>query len=231
MFTLELDYVLHFVPPMSEHGGGISFTRTIELPFAPFNKLNVFGSELEDCPYPPGLPLRDVSWDMDRGCFLATTVLIVHGPVAEIPDALASLRDRGWRPGSFQDRYHADDESEEDLAAGAGEDGSDEHIDVDELERLEREPPRRRPRKLNELIKALVRAMVESGDNLAAAYALDKTGFVFTEGEARHSRDNRAHTWMTAYSEYERLSADDRHSWRRKTKRYRAIQRIQPFES
>ena len=95
MFTLELDYVLRIVPPMTEHSGGIVFTRTFELPFPPFEKLHLFARDLEDCPYPPGLRIDDVCWDLDRGCFLATTELIVHGPVAEIPWALASLRDRG----------------------------------------------------------------------------------------------------------------------------------------
>jgi hypothetical protein len=36
MFTLELDMLLRFVPPMLENSAGGVVTRTIELPFVPF---------------------------------------------------------------------------------------------------------------------------------------------------------------------------------------------------
>ena len=126
------------------------------MPFPPFEKLHLFARDLDDCPYPPGLELKDVCWDMDRGCFLATTELIVHGPVAKIPSSLSSLRERGWRPGSFEDRYHDDDDQDDDLVADDDHEADRNTVDFDELERLEQESPRKRPKKLNQLIKSLV---------------------------------------------------------------------------
>jgi hypothetical protein len=142
---------------------------------------------------------------------------------------LSSLRERGWRPGSFEDRYHGDDDQDDDLVVDNDHEADRNAVDFDELERLEQESPRKRPKKLNQLIKSLVRAMVEAGDDSAAAYALDKTGLVYTEREAHQSKDERAQAWIRAYREHEELNDAEWRRWRRKVKRYRSIQRIEPW--
>jgi hypothetical protein len=47
MFTLELDLILHYCPPMDEHGGGIHLTRSVELPFAPVCGQLIAGRRLD----------------------------------------------------------------------------------------------------------------------------------------------------------------------------------------
>lgn len=121
-------------------------TRTVELPFPPFDGLRLFARGMDQCPYPPGFPLKDVTWDMKRGTFLADTHLSIGDSVAMIPATLADYRVRGGKPGSYQDYYDKDDDdvsndaSRTDAPAGNGSAG---HLDLepDELERLETMPP------------------------------------------------------------------------------------------
>lgn len=59
-FRLELDLVLHFVPPMDERGPGITLTRTLELPFAPYSGLVIYSRRLDSFPDPLGFHLNNV---------------------------------------------------------------------------------------------------------------------------------------------------------------------------
>jgi hypothetical protein len=229
MYQVELDYVLRFVPPMSEHSGGLVLTRTLELPFPPYKKLYLFAKDLDDCPYPPGLRLDEVTWDIDRECFLATTELIVHGPIADIPWLLSSYLERGWQVGSLMGQYETDDDLDEEPADEVDVPEGTDDWDMDALEALEKESPRRRPKALNQLVKALVRVMVENGDDMAAAYALDRTGLVISLRDAEHGREPHDRVWLEAYREFEDLDNDSYKKWRRKVCRYRRIDKIEPF--
>lgn len=216
---------------MSEHSGGIVFTRTVELPFPPFDKLHLFSVDFEECPIPPGFPLKNVAWDLDRKCFLATSEMTFCGPIFEIPMTLQCIREKGWRLGSYQEHYPAFDESDDETSSENVE-GTGSEMDWDELESLEKVIPRMRPKWFNQIVKALVRSMVEAGDDLAAAYALDRTGFVFTRREAAIYRDHeeKARVWESAYREYDDLGSDDWNAWRRRVKRYKNLHRIAPIK-
>ncbi len=132
MFKLELDLHLYFDPPMADHGDGIAVTRTIDVPFPPWSGLLVYGRELDECPSPGGWPLKDVTWDVDRGVFLATTSLHSGGvPMAMIPDVVRAYVDRGWRLGSYMDLYEEPNEDESPEDDDAVEGGS---VDEDEME-------------------------------------------------------------------------------------------------
>lgn len=239
VITLELDLVLSFQPPMSDHGGGIVLTRTIELPFAPFDGLHLFAREMDQCPYPPGFPLKNVAWDLERGRFLADTHLSISDSVAMIPVTLADYRERGWKPGSYQDYYHADDKDDDEderaeaVAPADGPAGSETSgelgLEFDELEKLESMPPRKRPREFNRLVQALVRCMVDCADDFAAAYAIDKTGWVLSDRVAQHNRDEEHQTWLRAYRYFNDLPEPERRRWYRRVRRYPDIHSIEPF--
>jgi hypothetical protein len=76
VFKVEIDFVVTFVPPMSQHSRGITLTRAIELPFHPSRDVNIFGRDLmEDGSEPMGIKFKDIIWDMDRQVFFAKTYL------------------------------------------------------------------------------------------------------------------------------------------------------------
>ena len=94
MFKLELDLLLYFVPPMDERGQGIRLTRSLELPFPPINGLYLSGIAMDDPPTPMGCRINDLTWDLDRQVFMATTQLTNHDfPIATIPDEIGSWID------------------------------------------------------------------------------------------------------------------------------------------
>ena len=104
MNKVELDLHLVFQPPMDDSSDGIIITRTIELPFTPFNGLRVFSRVWEDGPEPYGLELTDVLWEMDRAVFLAKTRHTwVDLPIAFIPHEIRDWLGRGWRWGSYEE--------------------------------------------------------------------------------------------------------------------------------
>jgi hypothetical protein len=107
MYKLELDVALKFDPPMRDDSPGILVTRTVDLPFIPFEGLALYSGSWDGWPEPRGLKLQDVVWDVDRGTFLATSVSAVEGmPIASIPAELSDWVGRGWRFGSYNDTYN-----------------------------------------------------------------------------------------------------------------------------
>src|SRR5208283_2836283 len=106
MFALELDVSLCFVPPMDERARGIVVTRTLEMPFPPTEGLFVTGIAMNGQPMAQGFKLKNLTWDLDRQRFFATTSLTSHDfPIAEIPDMIRDWLDRGWQLGSYEDTY------------------------------------------------------------------------------------------------------------------------------
>ncbi|REJ65360.1 MAG: hypothetical protein DWQ31_18350 [Planctomycetota bacterium] len=212
---------------MTENGRGIKLTRTIELPFAPFPGLAIYSNQFDDCPDPMGFVIKELTWDVDRNTFLSSTVLVNHGmPIAEIADELRSWIDRGWRLGSYEDKYgdlHPDvyeDESEDSVA----DDGTD------EWELMEKYPtmsPRKRPREFNRLMGALVRVMAELDNDSPAAYAMAKTKLYF-EDEDKSTQDYPARKkFEDAKREYTDMSFDEQYDWRERVQRtYPRLDRI-----
>lgn len=75
MYTFHVDFVLHFVPPMSDHGPGIRLNRTFELPFPPSASISVFSKDWEGMDDPMGYHLKEIAWDLDRSKFVVGTEL------------------------------------------------------------------------------------------------------------------------------------------------------------
>ena len=95
MFKLELDLVLYFVPPMDEHSQGIRLTYSLELPFLPTNGLYLAGVAMDDPLSPLGFRINDLTWNLDRQFFMATTQLTNHDfPIATIPDEIGNWIER-----------------------------------------------------------------------------------------------------------------------------------------
>lgn len=104
MYTLHLDLHLKFVPPMSKHGLGIVLTRAVQLPFVPASSLRIAGASLDEHGGPSGFGLEELTWDVDREVFSASTQIICHDePLALIPDAIRSWLEMGWELGSYAD--------------------------------------------------------------------------------------------------------------------------------
>lgn len=98
MYTMHVDFVLWYAPPMDDNGHGIRLNRAIELPFPPTEDISVFsksweGMEMED---PMGYHLKEITWDLDRQCFLAETRMSSTGvPIALIPYEIQNLLEQG----------------------------------------------------------------------------------------------------------------------------------------
>lgn len=106
MYTLPLDLHPKFVPPMSEHGPGIVLSRAVQLPFVPASSLRIAGASLDEHGGSIGFGLEELTWDVDREVFSASTQIICHDePLALIPDTIRSWLDLGWELGSYADTY------------------------------------------------------------------------------------------------------------------------------
>ncbi|MEX0585345.1 MAG: hypothetical protein WD176_01785, partial [Pirellulales bacterium] len=193
---------------MEDRGEGIVVTRTIELPFPPSPGLMVYGRDLDECPEPGGWPLKNLTWDIDRKIFLATTSLSSHGmPMALIPDILQGWLARGWRLGSYMETY----QEPEDDAEGAADPAVP--YEEDEMERWHSLPPTKRPKAFNRLMRALVRAMSERCNNLAVAYAMDQTKRYFEEHELKQNSSRAAEKWRQAEQAFEEMPSEQQSAW------------------
>ncbi len=217
MFTLELDLVITYTPPMSEYGGGIHLTRVFHLPFAPFNGLQICGQQIDHAPDPEGFTLKEVVWDIDREVFLGHVELVSHDlPMAEIPSDLRSWTELGWCLGSYRDKYETpDDDEDEDSAPTLGtEDGTQ-----DDWEAMLQQPalsPRQRPKELNTVMRAMVRVMAEEYNDLPVAYAMDKTKRFFSKKQLAENNTKAVQQWHDAVREYVEMDWEQQWPWREK---------------
>jgi hypothetical protein len=215
MFKLELDLVLHFIPPMDERGQGIRLTRSLKLPFPPTNGLHLAGVAMDDPPSPLGFRINDLTWDLDRQVFMATTQLIDHNlPLAAIPDEIANWIERGWRLGSYEDAYEQPEATEDDSSEIAAE-----SVDEwDEDDRLPTMNPRSRPLVFNQSLRALVREMARLHNNEATAYAIDRTKMFFREEQLK-GEPKAAIRFCDARKEFLAMTWDQQCDWREKVLR------------
>lgn len=210
---------------MSDSSRPIILTRTISLPFPPFEGLRVFGKQIDVCPEPEGLGLSEILWDMDRGVFLATTKVSDYGcPFGDIPIVIHEWITRGWKWGSHRDRYaQAEPDDAEDNAEEKVEEGTEDEL-LDELRGV---PLRKRPKELKRAFKAMIRHLAESFD-LSVAYAMDKTGMYFEERPDWDSRtvSPQERAFGQRKSEFEKQPEKAQSAWRKKVLRYRSFEHI-----
>ncbi len=223
MYSLELDLELYFVPPMEDFGNGVALTRTLDLPFVPHSGLIVFGRELDDCPVPGGIPLKDVTWDVDRRVFLAkSTVALQDWPIVAIPDEIGQWVYRGWRLGSYLEQY---EEDEDRLDVGGPELDIDltaycmDEDDWPELTKLQATCHRSRPREFNILFQLVIRLMAERYNNLPTAYAMYKTQRFIAQRESGVPDDPAARQFRAAKQDFKAMAAEQQAAWIRKVKR------------
>lgn len=224
MFRLEVDFRISFIPPMEEHRPGICLTRAFDLPFPPTEGLHLTGK----CFHPDhqtsdGFKLEDVTWDVDRQVFLASTSLVCQDyPLAFIPDDLRELIDQGWRLGSVEETYpepEAPDVESETEGAGGREDEPGAVDEVDKEELLPSADPRSRPASFNKLFRALVREMAVTYNNWHVAYAMDRTQRFFTEEELRGESTSAKEAFRQAVAEFGRKSIDEQLKWQKRVTR------------
>jgi hypothetical protein len=106
LFTLEIDAILFFNPPMSEKAAGIAITNTLQIPFAPFDGLSIVSRIFGEPPMPEGAQLKEVTWDAEREVFMAYTEhVFCDFPILSIPQEIGFWLDLGWKFGSYADKY------------------------------------------------------------------------------------------------------------------------------
>ncbi len=175
-FTLRLDLRYFFEPLMQDFGNGISFSRTIQLPFPPSGSVAIGGKSIEGQYHPPlGYRLSDLVWDYDRQVFLATTTECHAGsPLAILPFEIRTFIDNGWQPGSWQQSY---DDEWEDVVEETDRLSqiSWDTLDDDELAAMETMPASQRPAQFSDLLTTVVRMLFKPKNNEAVAYAIHKT--------------------------------------------------------
>ena len=229
MFNLQLDLVMFFTPPMEQHGKGIRLTRTLQLPFAPFNDLCITGFTIDTHPMPEGFCLKSVVWDVDRSRFTAETFFIQDLPIALIADEIQSWIDIGWDLGSHTDDFPDvyDDSDSLDQEEAAEDEASKADESVDDMDDWQKLSPRNRPKEFNKSFRALIRVMCETHNDTEKAYAMWKTKRFFSDEEVKSDTSPAARQFADATREYLQMPFDAQWDWRERVCRtYPRFERV-----
>jgi hypothetical protein len=179
LFTLEIDAILCFDPPMSDKGPGIPVTHTLQIPFVPFDGLAIVSRIFGEPPMPEGPQLKEVTWDADRQVFMAYNEhVFCDFPILSIPQEINYWLDLGWKYGSCTDKYEPAHRGRKPKKSAFG---PAPQIEDDATKQLYSMKPADRPEYFNHLLDAVVRTMAELNNNWPVAYAMDKTKMYFSE--------------------------------------------------
>ncbi len=214
MYRVDVDLVLRFVPPMGDNGQGIRLTRTIELPFPPVEDVAVFSKEWEGIDDPMGYRLKEITWDIDRECFLADTTISITGiPIAFIPREIRMLLDRGWRYGSYSTQYQA--ERHRGLKRTKLRLIRTKKWDEEEAETWETLPNKARPKEFKTILHAILATMAELHNNERVAYAMMRTdGYVDIADDAPVDKLSPFEKkFAKAMKEFDAMTPDDQWKW------------------
>lgn len=213
MYAVEVDLVVHFLPPMLDIGNGIRLTRTLELPFVPREDIAVFSKEWEGMEDPLGYRLKEITWDVDRNRFLAeTSISMVGTPIAMIPHEIHRLTDHGWKLGSFKDQYSTERKRGRKRAKLPTMKIS--HWDDDEAEQWDVQP-KGRPKEYKLILHTVVAMMATLQNNCIVAYAMLKTGRYADVPEGKQPRDlpPAERRFSEAVEEYLAMNFDKQWKW------------------
>ena len=219
MFAVDVDYVVHFVPPMVDYGHGIRLTRTIELPFPPCEDVSVFSKEWEGMEDPMGYRLKEITWDIDSGRFLADTEMSMTGtPIAMIPHEIRRLVDHGWQFGSYASRYKTERKRGRKRAKLPSLEIGD--WDEDDAEAWNANP-KGRPKEFKLVLHGVVATMAELHNNCSVAYAMLKTGGYVDVPERKMPSELSPleRRFSEATREYESLTSDKQWDWAERVQR------------
>lgn len=96
----------------------------------PEPSIRLCGASIDLCPDPLGFSLEDLTWDIDREVFLASTTLISHDePLAFVPDTIREWIGLGWKLGSYHDTYVEPEEDDSESAIPSVDDGEYERLE------------------------------------------------------------------------------------------------------
>lgn len=213
MFQIELDLILRFTPPMAEHYAGFRLTRSFELPFAPTNGSSVFSQQWEGLDEPLGYILNNVTWDLDRGCFVAETENSITGiPIALIPHEIKMYVDFGWAIGSYKDQYATLGKSgrkRRKLPVLEISGWEDEEAESWQLNKTDR------PKEFKKIWHAVVAMMVDLCNDSAVAYAMLKLGIFVAVPTSEFAKLSPIEIrFRDATHEYETLTFEKMVKWR-----------------
>lgn len=214
MYTVHVDFVLRFVPPMDDHGHGIRVDRVFELPFPPTSDISVFSKDWEGTEDPMGYHLKEITWDLDKQCFLAETQMSTTGvPVALIPYEIHGLLEQGWTFGSYMDQYRTERRRRRKQRALPILRVS--KWDHDEAATWETTRGKSRPKEFLTILHAIIATMAELHNNCGVAYAMSKTqGFVdVPEGLFHRDQSPFQQKFQVAVREYEEWTFDQQWDW------------------
>jgi len=195
LYTIEVDLDVTFDPPMNPEWVGIQLTKSIELPFVPYERLGICGKDISEGPGDESLVLEDIVWDADRGVFTAETAKCNSGnlDLESIRAILEEWVERGWTWGSYLDK---NEEYQESLAK-----------DEDEVEDIERVA--------DPVLGALIRTMTDVINNPGVAFAMHRVQILGTDNELRHPNSALAKRWKAAVEEWENMDAKQQIKWTR----------------
>ena len=217
-YTLYIDVHLTFEPPMADKQPGIVLTNTVELPFVPTTGLIITGRMFNDPPISEGVPLKELTWDVDRQSFWA---YFEHGyvdfPILCIPQEIQYWLDRGWKFGSYADSY--EEKRGRKPRKTSIDCGEIPEIDDEEAERLPTMDPRKRPQYFNVLMQALAREMAILYNNSSVAYAMDKTKLFFGEQKSKEAETPQMKKFFAAVEEFNNMPFDKQYDWRERIAR------------
>ncbi len=217
MFSVEIDLVLRYVPPMVDRGQGIRLTRTVELPFPPNDHIALFSATWEGWETfdkPLGYPLKVITWELDRNCFLADTHMSVTGlPIALIPREIKDLLQQGWRYGSYNDAYGPKRRGRKRVGRLPAIRGR--HWEDDEAAQWETKRDASRPKAFTTILKAVIATMAQLDNNCRVAYAMSKTStFEDLPDDPLHRELNAGEKrFLVATQQYDALTSDQRWHW------------------
>lgn len=197
---------------MSDKEPGIVLTNTLTLPFPPTDGLIVTGTIVNEQPHPEGIPLKELTWDADRGVFLAYVECSYHCfPILSIAQDIRSWLDRGWRFGSYADHYEK--KRGRKPYRKAPKCGTEPDLDEEEAELLHGMKPRHRPPFFNTLMEALVREMAVLDNNRSVAYAMDKTKMFFEKPGTKEPETPEMKKFFAAVEAFRKMTDDQQYDW------------------
>lgn len=214
MYSVDVDLVLRYLPPMVDNGDGIRLNRTFALPFPPTADVSVYSRSWEGIEDPLGYRLKEITWDLDRSCFLAETEISSSGlPIALIPHEILSLIDQGWKYGSYIELYTANRRRGTKRVKLPTMRIS--KWDHDEAATWETMTGKSRPKEFRPVLQAIVATMAKLHNNCSVAYAMLKTGAYVDvpEDGIRCELSPLQSKFRAAMEEYHSMTSDQQWDW------------------
>jgi hypothetical protein len=229
VFTLEIDALLYFDPPMSDKGAAIPVTNAIQIPFVPFDGLSIVSRIFGEPLIPEGPTLKEVTWDAEREVFMAYTEhVFCDTPILCIPQEIGFWLEQGWTFGSYVDKYDRPPRGRKPKRTNFG---PAPEFDETAAKQLHSMKPADRPEYFNHLLNAVVRMMAELHNNWPVAYAMDKTRMYFSVTDPFLADTEAEKKFAEAIREFEVMDVEKQWNWcKRVTERNPRLEHFLPIK-